>query len=136
MTWTNTEPVDISPNPEHALGSPTTTQKENESMVNLRPADASYDAQLNEPTPNQTDVARAVFDLIQALRQEASAADPDSPGELTASEIFQQALTRVPGAAMAIMDIINDDQAIVDDIADIANVLRNQLLEQVDAPEE
>lgn len=100
--------------------------------IELRPADASYDASLNLPTPNQEDVGKAVFELIQALRQEASDQDPDSPGELTPVEIFQAAIARVPGAAMAIMEVVNDDQSLVDDVAEIGNIIRNQLVEQVD----
>lgn len=100
-------------------------------MAELRPADAPYDASLNQPTQNQEEVAQALFEIIQALRQEASAQDPDSPGELTPVEIFQQAIARVPGAAMAIMDVVNDDQSLLDDGAEVGNILRNQLLVQV-----
>lgn len=95
--------------------------------MSLRPADAVYDPNLNVATPNQEEAAKAVFELIQALRQEASQQDPDSPGELTPVEIFQAAISRVPGAAMAIMELVNDDQAIGDDVLEVSHILINQL---------
>lgn len=96
-------------------------------MANLRPPEAPYNAELNVPTANQEEAARAVFQIIQELRAERSAADPDSPGVLTAQEIFAVVLGRVPGAAMTLVEMVNDDQALGDDILEVAHILVNQL---------
>ena len=86
-----------------------------------------YDAGLNEPTANQENAARAVFEFVQALRLEASEFDPDSPGELTVEEIFSAAIQRAPGAAMALVSVVKDEHALGDDITEIAHIVVNQL---------
>ena len=88
----------------------------------MRPPNAPYDGNLNDPDTDQGEASRGVFEFIQALRQAA-----ESDDKLTTAEIFQVAIEHAPGAAARILTLVRGGDPIQSDIEMLGHIIPRQL---------
>lgn len=89
---------------------------------------APYDKSKETPTDNQSNLARAHFEMGQAVRRELSAQDADSPNKLTPGEVLALVATNSPGIAAAYVAALNDDNSDVDDFITASHLVAQQYL--------
>lgn len=88
----------------------------------MRPPNAPYDGNLNDPDTDQGEASREVFEFVQALRQAA-----ESDDKLTVTEIFQAAIEHVPSAAARILTLVRGGDPIQSDVEMLVHVITRQL---------
>ena len=89
---------------------------------------ATYDPLKGVPTERQHALAKAGFELAQAIRREKSAEDPDSPGTLTPMEILQNVALKSPGVIDAFVNLTADPVDDVKDFVAVGYLVQAQLL--------
>jgi hypothetical protein len=89
--------------------------------------DYVYEESAAVPTDNDHEVAKAIHEVVQAVRVEL-AEDDDTPGKLTAEELLAIAIQKVPGAAIVIVNSIKDGMDVLD-IESVGHCLVHNLVD-------